>query len=233
MNPPNFLLRAHDDPYAWRHTEWPEFIDHLVLTPEGVFAIRREGESIYKRPARAEDFERIFGQKVKGRLFQSELHLQHRVPYQLLLQAVNFFRCVWKQQRREDVLLLYYFEQKHHYQLVHPLLKTASWSHVAYDFPETPETAVRFGSIHSHGQERAYHSQRDLNDDRSSPGIHVIIGNLERPYHTVKCIASDGTNCFDVPLWDIFVEPKLPAFPPSWFLELPRPERRTHYDPGL
>lgn len=233
MLSPHSRLLATDNPTDWRRREWPEFVDHLVLTPEGVFSIRREGGSIYKRPAQAADFARIFGEVVKERLFHGAVELKHRVPYQLLLQAIGFFRHVWQQQRREDILLLYFFEKKRRYQLVHPSLKSASHAHVDYDFPITPEDAVRFGSIHSHGQEHAYHSSQDCKDDRHSPGVHVIVGHLDQPYRSVKCIASDGAGCFDVSPWDVFTEPDMPKFPPSWFIDLPLAQRSTKYGHGF
>lgn len=233
MNPLIPRLLAWEDPHAWRHVELPEFVDHLVLTPEGVFSIRREGESIYKRPAQAADFERIYGKAAKERLFQGAVKLKHRVPYQLLLQAVSFFRHVWQEQRREDILLLYFYEKKQRYQLAHPPLKTASHAHVDYEFPPTPEDAVRFGSIHSHGAEQAYHSWQDHKDDQQSPGMHVIVGQLDQPHQSVKCIASDGTDCFDVSLWDVFTKPDMPKFPPHWFIDLPLTQRSTKHGHGF
>lgn len=233
MDSQHSRLAVTNDPTDWRRNEWPEFKDHLVLTPEGVFAIRREGRSIYKRPARAADFERIFGAAVKERLFRGAVELKQRAPYQLLLQAISFFRYVWQQQRREDILLLYFFEKKQRYQLVHPPLKTASHAHVDYTFPPTPEEAVRFGSIHSHGAEQASHSPQDYKDDQLSPGVHVIVGQLDRLYQSVKCIASDGAGCFEVSLWDVFTEPDMPKFPPTWFIDLPLTQRSTKYGPGF
>lgn len=227
---PLAALNSADD---WRRREWREFTDYLVLTPEGVFSVRQEGSTVFKRPARAEDFERIFGEVVKERLFRGAIELRNRVPYQLLLQAISFFRYVWEQQQREDVLLLYFYEESQQYVLVHPPLNWASKIRVRYELPVTPEEAVRFGSIHSHGAERAYHSLEDEKDDLCSPGIHVIVGNLDRSYQSVKCVASDSRHCFDVPLWDVFTEPIAPTFPASWFAPLPSTKRSTAYDPRL
>lgn len=233
MNQPAPRLLVMDNPTAWRQYQWAEFVDHLVLTTEGVFTIRREGPLIYRRPAHAADFERIFGLTVQDKLFRSAVELQVRVPYQLLMRAISFFRYVWQQQQREDVLLLYYYDQKKRYQLVHPPLVSASPQHVDYDLPATPADAVRFGSIHSHGRNSAYHSYQDEKDDRHSPGIHVVVGHLDLPQPSVLCVASDGTNCFAVPLWDVFTQPTPISFPHCWYINMPSPKRSTEYDISL
>lgn len=230
MPEPHPRLLVSQDPSDWRHTSWPEFKQHVVLTPEGVFSVKREGNIVYRRPALTTDLKHPFVQKAKDHTFQGGIEITPRVPYQLLLQAIAFFRIVWQKQRREDVLLLYLYEQPPHYRLFHPVLKAAGVSRVEYIIPDTPDDAVRCGSIHSHGADEAYHSPTDERDDQRSPGIHVVVGDLDRPYYSVRCFASDGRVCFEVPLWDVFLEPTVPSLPSHWLVELPPTQRSTSHD---
>lgn len=210
-------------PDEWRYQPLAEYEDHLALMPGGLFIVRRESGITFRRPAGRNDLASFFGEEnllemEKGR---GNVELAHKVPYELLLQAIHFFQCVWQQHQREDVLLLYFHEVEQRYELHHPKLLSASERHVDYDLPATPKGVARFGSLHSHGAMSAFHSQEDYRDDIASPGVHIIVGKVNQPESNVVCIASDGNSCFPVPWRDIFTEPPWPEFPAEWLAPAP------------
>lgn len=220
----NHVLRSFEDPDEWRNENWPEYKDLLVLLPHGFFVVRRESDIIGCRPATAADFDNLLFAGVSyQQRHQSRVHLTRKVPYQLLLQAIHFFRSAWQQYKQEDVLLLFYYSEEERYELQHPPLIAAGDIYVEYEEPLTPDEAVRFGSLHSHGSLPAdIYSHTDRKDDLKSPGVHVVVGSLDQGAQTVYCVRSDGTHCFPVPLWDIFEQPMWPKFPTDWLAPAPR-----------
>jgi len=198
-------LKNHND---WRR-DWPyQFEENIVITPRGLFMVQRLGKTTYCRPANA--------------LFRSAggVELPARVPSELLFMAVAFFRTVLAQYNREDILLLY--RKDYQYSLVHPAITRAGEYQVSYEFPATPPGSVRAGSIHSHGAEPACHSHRDKTDDLGSPGVHIVLGNLNCPCPSVTCVYSSGAHCFEVDFFDVFdFSLPEPSFPEDWLVETP------------
>jgi hypothetical protein len=99
---------------------------------------------------------------------------------------------------------------------------------VFYDIPPTPDAAVRLGSLHSHGALDAHHSAADWDDDVASPGVHIVIGLVDCPIPSICCYASDGSRCYPVPFGDVFEQAEWPKAPDEWFVEAPKPERRSY-----
>lgn len=222
---PRDRIHVFEDPEAWRHHPFDPLRDHLVVTPGGVFVAQRSALCRHIRPATAEDFQRIFGGSVPTQqsCWGGGVELAHRVPLHLLSLATAFFRQVWVAEEREEILLLYFFYEEGRYTVEHPEILSAGAHHVRYTVPETPADAVRFGSFHSHGWDAAYHSLTDERSDVGSPGIHVILGDVGESLPTIVCIFSDGTACFPVSPWDIFVEPEPIAVPKEWLVPIRRP----------
>lgn len=211
--------RVHvlSDENSWRR--WPhQFRDDLVITPVGIFIVHREDHYTFARPAEWRDMAAFFAPaQVSGRLVGG-VEIAHKVPFGLLRRALRFFSFVWSTQRREDVLLLYRHDQDWRYRLHHPWLRSASSGHVDYAIPPTPEGWARFGSFHSHGNLRAFHSRTDERDDAASPGLHVTIGSLEHGLPTLHCVFSHGGRCFDVSPSDVFMNETsdAEAIPAPW-----------------
>lgn len=218
------------DDNSWRR-DWPHaFRDDLAITPAGLFIVRREDNYTYSRPATACDAVAFFAPPPSGKR-GGGVQLSLKVPFSLLRVAHVFFQAVWAKHEREDVLLLYVSDTTQRYRLTHPNLKSASSSHVDYEVPVTPTNWTRFGSLHSHGHEGAYHSATDARDDVESPGLHIIVGSLESQLPTLHCIFSHDGYCFGVPASDVFYDDKRNAvtFPDGWMLSGvpagPRPAR--------
>jgi hypothetical protein len=233
----DFVNRVHvTDDLDGSLRNWPHmYRDDIIITPAGPFVVRQEDFYMFCRPAQRNDFRRLAGGWRGSKEVPPLLGVikpKSQVPWELLAQAAHFFRDVWQRWRREDVLLLYYFFAADRYELVHPALTAASEHIVQYEWPPTPSEAVRFGSLHLHGEEGAYHSRIDDMDDKTSPGVHVILGNMHWPVPTIHCIVSDGKACWPVSPLDVFVLPPTPAVPEEWLIaNVPRAflERR-HLD---
>lgn len=189
------VLDEHD---RWREVEAGR--ERLVVTPAGVFVVQRDQLWAQLRPATQADFRRFAGCRTRMPTGWGELVPQTPLPAPLLLQAVAFFREVWKRYQREDILLvyLYYRETPPRFELAHPPLISATEISVVCEIPETPAGAVRYGTLHSHGGASAYHSVRDKDDDLQSPGLHIIVGDLESAFPSLFCVFSDGEQCAPV-----------------------------------
>ncbi|MDP3182221.1 MAG: hypothetical protein Q8M54_05315 [Desulfobaccales bacterium] len=100
------------------------------------------------------------------------------IPAVLLLQAVSFFKAVFKRYHSEAVALLAWREAPRAYELVIPH-QTVGGGHCDYEVREFPAGLVRLGTIHSHAGLEAFHSERDEADERHEDGFHLTVGNLD------------------------------------------------------
>ncbi len=221
------------EPDQWKSNLPHRFREDLVMTPKGLFIVGREDNYSYSRPATLGDANHFFAPPPYGQKRQGGVQLPCNVPFALLGLALSFFRSVWHRHRREDVLLLYLNENNTEYRLRHPMLVAAGPGFVDYAVPVTPSGWTHFGSIHSHGDEVAYQSATDASDDQKSPGLHIIIGSLEKGTPTLHCVFSHGGHCFPVPPGDVFAEQnsEQPIFPEQWVQgnvpSSPRPVRTS------
>jgi len=82
--------------------------------------------------------------------------------------------------------------------------------------------------LHSHGRIQAHHSIEDRLDDVASPGLHIVIGDVDQATPSIVCTVSDGRSCYPVPVADVFEEMQWPVFPPEWLVEVPRSQFGGH-----
>ena len=188
----------------------------FVVTGAGIFVINPQELLSFARPAKVADLKQCFRENAPVVQSEGRVRLQHFIPWGLLTQARNFFQMVWDAHQREDVLLIYYHLADTEYHLVHPELISASIGHVDYHEPDTPPGCVRFGTIHSHCDTSAHHSRQDEDDDASSPGVHIIIGDVDLPMPTLCCVASDGECCWSVSPTDLFGPLESATVPSEW-----------------
>lgn len=215
-----FLLSGED----WQ--SWAEEDrQKILLARDGIFVMESNELFRWARPATHQDLTSLlaaYGTSGIGcgvATFQQELP---KIPMELLLLALSTFRRVWEVHQREEILLLYYFYEVKRYTLVAPPLISASDRHVDYDMPETPRDAIRIGSFHSHGSRAASHSLDDQEDDAGSPGIHVIIGNLDTSLPSLHCVYSDGRGFIPMHPPDVFAQAVLPKAPEAWVDRVPK-----------
>ncbi len=101
-----------------------------------------------------------------------------RLPADLLLQALAFFRAVYSRYKSEAVALLAWREATRTYELVIPH-QTVGGGHCDYEVRDFPAALTRLGTIHSHAGLEAFHSERDDADERFEDGFHFTVGNLD------------------------------------------------------
>lgn len=102
-----------------------------------------------------------------------------RLPEALPAQALAFCMHVWDRHKAESVVILYFKPGTEEFELVVPD-QVVGGIHCVYEesLRESCE-AMRVGTIHSHGCEDAFHSDRDNADETYQDGLHLIFGNLD------------------------------------------------------
>ncbi len=114
-----------------------------------------------------------------------------RLPARLLLEALSFFRAVFSRYRSEAVALLGWREATRTFELFIPH-QTVGGGHVDYEIRDFPAGLTRVGTIHSHAGAEAFHSERDLNDERYEDGFHLTLGNIDGDLTLVCSVAVQG-----------------------------------------
>jgi len=113
------------------------------------------------------------------------------VPGELLARAIGLFREVFRRHRSEAIVLLHYDPASARYTLTVPEQNVAG-GHLAYAIGPTPAGLVRVGTIHSHGDADAFHSELDDWDEQHEDGLHVTVGNLDGPVSLACSVVVDG-----------------------------------------
>jgi len=102
-----------------------------------------------------------------------------RLPKILLARVLALFMGVWERYRAESIVVLYFRPQDQTYDLIVPRQRVGG-IHCVYQETINPDSDdIRVGTIHSHGHEDAFHSDRDNADESFQDGLHLIFGNLD------------------------------------------------------
>ena len=142
---------------------------YYLLTRDGLFLVKRT--PFFEATVPAPGIPWLSPQQPEVRLKDAPL------PGTLLLQAVAFFRAVFARYRSEAVALLAWREAAQSFELVIPR-QTVGGGHCDYEIRDFPAGLIRLGTIHSHGEVEAFHSERDDADERFEDGFHITVGNL-------------------------------------------------------
>ncbi len=210
------ILLAPDSD-SWRHQEMKVGDKKIVISPAGAFLLSEENFFRTLRPAKIKDLRQLLPVQDPG---QGAVQLAGRLPLELISKAASFFKEAYAIAHCEEILLIYYLIDTGEYELHHPKIISAASDHVEYEAPPTPTQALRFGDIHSHCYVSAHHSSRDKKDDVLSPGVHIIIGDVDGPLPSLHCVCSDGDECFAVSPLDVIEFPPWPPVPASWLADL-------------
>lgn len=130
-----------------------------------------------------------------------------RIPRALLEQIVGFFDIVYNQHNAEAAVLLVWDRTNRQVLLEVPnqtntvykgWLGTTYPMDVHYETPMLRQGLFVFGDIHSHPDTSAYSSATDKFDEFHRPGLHIVVGRVERepPEFHIEAVA-DGTR-FDM-----------------------------------
>jgi proteasome lid subunit RPN8/RPN11 len=150
-----------------------------------------------------------------------------KVPRRLLELCVGFFGRIADDFSAEAAAVLLWDSQDHRMRLLIPdqvskCYRTCSGSvyglSVHYEMPVLPARLVVIGDVHSHVDGRAYASYADRYDEVYRPGLHIVVGRVDRepPEFYVDAIV-DGVRFTVAP--DVVLEGyhrRRPGVPAQW-----------------
>ncbi len=98
----------------------------------------------------------------------------------LMAQSLAFFFGVWERHKTESIVIIHFRPQTRTYGIEVPM-QTVGGIHCLYEEPlgQRLHDELRVGTIHSHGREDAFHSDKDNTDEAHQDGLHLIFGNLD------------------------------------------------------
>jgi hypothetical protein len=208
-----------------------------LVAASGVFLVKKSG--LYFSVTRTE--------KILGLADQDEeLILKFpRVPRQLMATVYGFFRQVFRLYQGEAVALIFYSPEQKRFRVGVPPQKLFRYQscgrwrtegRVVYGHYPRPDGFLKLGDIHSHGDEPAFFSNIDAEDDAKQDGLRIVLGHMDRESPDMEVSFVAGGTRFALQPHDA-VEPFAEACspPPSWIervscrsedLQLDPPERR-------
>ena len=164
--------------------EWPADVQvFYLLTGNGLFLCRQL---------------QLFRSCVPVNTWPSELldqqplleHSYPRVPKQVFEQLVGFFAVMAEKRGCEAAAYLVFDRVNETVSTLIPKQRATmrrSWSGrelpvgLEYDHPTgLSKDQMILGTVHSHVYESAYSSAVDVNDETEKPGVHIVIGRLDR-----------------------------------------------------
>ena len=188
--------------------------------PNGIhYLLAKSG--IYKEVSNAFYMARV---KVNGisHLEDTKDSVELRVPklqMTLLKLAEAFFTAAYNRYHSEAVVVLLVNPASRQWRLEVPEQKVEGGSlHVAYEPTSVavPEGFEIFGTIHSHASAGAFHSSTDDRDEACSDGLHITVGNVDKPVHTYAARWMICGQAFPAALDEVVETPALPAIDPGW-----------------
>lgn len=168
-------------------TKLPEKGDFYIISKNGIFLHKDTGflEAVVK-------VDKIsFLEQIKPEMV---LKLP-KIPLEIMVRSLLFFRRVYQYYRTEAVLLLHYSESNESYYLHCPAQKVFD-SRVIYNLRERFDGYQLIGTVHSHGRSTAFHSVIDKDNEENFDGLHITIGNLNMPYFTIAVSVVINNNRF-------------------------------------
>jgi len=157
---------------------------YYLVTGEGIFLVKNH--PLFQSRTRVSQ---VAGLEPE----QEGFHFRGRkLPGNLLSQCLAFFLAVWEHHKSEGVVIFYLKPGKNEYRIVVPR-QVVGAIHCVYEEPprEDPED-IRVGTIHSHGSEDPFHSDRDDTDESFQDGLHLIFGNLDTVPALLCSAVADG-----------------------------------------
>ncbi len=156
----------------------PEEGTYYVVARGGIF-LRKDGGLVQATV-------RVDGIPFLGELTPTVNLRLPKLPPELVVRTLLFFRRVYQQYTSEAAVLLHYAAAEQVYWLHCPRQRVSSTS-VAYSAGERIDGYQLVGSIHSHASMAAFHSGLDSWDERYFDGLHITMGRMDQPYFTMSC----------------------------------------------
>jgi hypothetical protein len=110
----------------------------------------------------------------------------------ILAQCLAFFKSVWERYRSEGVVIFFFKPSSNEYLITVPRQVVGAVHCVYEEPPRVDHEDIRVGTIHSHGGEDPFHSDRDDTDESFQDGLHLIFGNLDSDPALLCSAVADG-----------------------------------------
>jgi PRTRC genetic system protein A len=165
---------------------------YYLVAGNGLFLVRRTG--LFTSISRASGVAGLEEQK-------PELVLRFgKIPRAMMERIYGFLKWAWREWESEAILFLYYSPETGKFLLDAPpqtiflYRRMGRWNaegRVAYRTLARPESYVKLGDVHSHGDLPAFFSAQDDRDDLEE-GLKIVMGRMdrERPEVEVSFVAA-------------------------------------------
>lgn len=171
-------------------TELPKDGTYYVLTQDGVYLSKDTG--LIRAMVKVDKIS--FLQKLEAK---AELRLP-KIPSEIIVKPLLFFRRVFETHHSEAGILLYYSKEQNAYAIDAPEQEVSAAA-VDYEVQSRYDEGFNLvGTIHSHCDFAAFHSGVDVHDEKDFDGIHITIGRVDQPYFTISCTIVVNNNRFKV-----------------------------------
>lgn len=193
--------------YKDKNFKWPEDKFFYLVAKEGIYQCRNH--MFFRSCVKAENISGL------------EEHREHLtssypiVPKAILQRVAGFFGYIAGKHDAEAIVLLAYNMQTFAIEEVCPEQWVEEWpssytpgkyysdADIKYKVPTLPSHLIQIGDIHSHINFSAYHSHMDIGDEKSRPGLHLVIGKLnQEPPDMCAQVVADGGR-FDIDMKDV------------------------------
>lgn len=169
-----------------KNMSWPKDKMFYILSADGLFLCRNHEWFQSCSPAK----------HGPGELESQEPFLKVNypmIPKAMIENALGFFRRIENSKGWESALILVWNRTTNQMEFVCPDQK-ASGASVKYDIPKLPQHLALIGDIHSHCNFGSNPSWTDEKDETHRPGLHIVIGYINRKEPEFYCVAvADGT----------------------------------------
>lgn len=188
-----------------------------VYTTEGVFEVRVNSFATFVAKV-----DKLNG--ISNRPLTPGIQFTHgKIPFRLLVQALDFFRQAYASPRKSEALYMIFFdpETKEYVPYI-----PRQWDGPAHakeiDASERPAGMTLVAHIHSHPGFAGRFSGIDDNDDRkcADAAIFGVLGYINRAIPEMQWRLSVGSKYVDLDVFDIFTSP----FTPQDFQDCKAPE---------
>ncbi|MEI6235707.1 MAG: hypothetical protein WCT04_21840 [Planctomycetota bacterium] len=144
------------------------------------------------------------------------------LPVELFRRVEAFFVAIFDKYQSEAVVLLLCNPALRKWRVVVPR-QSVRGLRVSYDLgtlPPTPEGFELFGTIHSHADISAFHSGTDDRDEIHFDGLHITVGNLDKPSRSYACRWMLAGKAFTTSLTDVVKSELLPPADTEWLAQV-------------
>ena len=153
-----------------------------------------------------------------------------KIPNEDFARLVNFFRAVYEKYASEGMSIMHYNQKSDDHKIQVPFQKVSGGS-VDYVKNVTFKGFDKIGTIHSHANFSAFHSEIDDHDEESWDGIHITVGHCAEDLVSISASVMFNKKRFEIDPTDYIegIEAKqakryeiedreLYQFPESWMM---------------